>query len=452
MSELETNQGVKDALKLEALRAIFKELNPGTAIPNTVQELEDNQKVKDVFKADGNCNLRFCDAGHYKAIMSRRRVGIGDLSWENMNVPAGLAACIANHDTVLRKQHTDLKAHLPQDQVPKKRVKLGLRALILSLKNKEGTKWHRLGIAEGQDPDCGPEIPGEQLTLRQVTLVGRGSGAKAVLTRVKLTLQAVTHLPLDTPPPAVEADNGTRQQLQQKLRAELTGDAASDTGADAGGRVAGAPPRPQGNAAFRLLSTADIEKRLVKSGKTLKQHGIQERYPWIEVLDPLANIADNVKSIARDCHRGGTQGTADQPAFVLGGGDPGIRTFLMVYDASTGKIYRIGHNFAAYIRGRFGIKRDHCISKAAKAVDVEEREKYLNKARRLLLREQRVVRAFHRTAATFLAAVFSDIVLPGVPVKQWAKKSGRREAGMPKEMGRELYGVAHYKFRLHLQE
>ncbi|CAM9771463.1 unnamed protein product [Chrysoparadoxa australica] len=241
-------------------------------------------------------------------------------------------------------------------------------------------------ISGGKGIDCGPAIDDEKLSVQQVTLVGRGSRAETMVTGVKLTIKALTPLPSATQTTSEgqdDADADAREGLFPKLQTALAEAPASD-GADGG-----APAGPQGKAAFRPLPGSDVKEKLAKSSMALRQNGIQKASRWIEVMDPLANLPDEAKRTARAWLIGGRQGTTDKPAFVLGGGDPGIRTFFMIFDASTGKVYRIGHGLAAYLRGRLGLKRDHCISEAAKVVNSKEPKKHLREVRRLQSGERR---------------------------------------------------------------
>jgi hypothetical protein len=85
---------------------------------------------------------------------------------------------------------------------------------------------------------------------------------------------------------------------------------------------------------------------LGRNGKTLGQCGIQTGTKWIQMRrllgsGPLAEW----RKLWRAMMRAGE----DDDLLRMGAGDPGTTTFLTVYDAYNGCLYRFGHGLASYL-------------------------------------------------------------------------------------------------------
>ena len=117
--------------------------------------------------------------------------------------------------------------------------------------------------------------------------------------------------------------------------------------------------------------------------------------------------------------------------------DPGVRDFLMIYDAHAARLYRIGHGFANILDHRWHGRRrklDRQQSRILRQVSNLPGEdnvlwtryvNYANRKHRWQKRHDRDVRALHQAATAFLVGAFDIIILPEFNVGQMTKKKKR---------------------------
>ena len=126
--------------------------------------------------------------------------------------------------------------------------------------------------------------------------------------------------------------------------------------------------------------------------------------------------------------------------------DPGVRDFLMIFDANSARLYRIGSGSAHVADRRWQGRRrnlDRECSRIHRRVSGLADEDnalwadftaYQNRKHRWQKRADREMNALHQSIVTFLVGVFDIIILPEFDVVRMTQKSRRISAGVSRRM------------------
>ena len=194
------------------------------------------------------------------------------------------------------------------------------------------------------------------------------------------------------------------------------------------------------------------DERLGKKGRTLKELGLDQTrlFQYRELLSPGdLDKWRRVWSFIMPSGRPPGEAGHEQGMWVASI-DPGVRTFLTIYDPCAARLYRIGHGTAQRVDRRWQGRRrklDQELSRIQRRVSGIPGQDtnlwrahtcYANRKHRAQKRADREIRALHQAAVAFLVGVFDVVILPEFDVSRMTKKK-RRISGPVSRTMRSLH-------------
>ena len=193
--------------------------------------------------------------------------------------------------------------------------------------------------------------------------------------------------------------------------------------------------------AWRLPTSDEV---FGKNAKTLKQLGLHETRVFH--CRDLLSAEDLLKWRRVWAFIMPNNSRRENQGMYVASIDPGVRDFLMIFDANSARLYRIGSGSAHVADRRWQGRRrnldrecsriQRCMSGLADEDNAlwADFTAYQNRKHRWQKRADREMNALHQSIVTFLVGVFDIIILPEFDVVRMTQKSRRISAGVSRRM------------------
>jgi hypothetical protein len=187
--------------------------------------------------------------------------------------------------------------------------------------------------------------------------------------------------------------------------------------------------------------------KLAKGGLELYRYGFSQNKPyrWAQVRFLLPLVQREKWKVTWKIMVGCGAKVDDKAR--MGAADPGVSTFLTIYDSYNACIWRLGHKFAFHIDRVYAARARRAQSLRDDSSNKDDAKRHATEMLKWQARMRRQVKKLHHTAIRLIGAVFSTFFIPEFGKQTMFAKHRR----ISKSVTRRLVSLSHCRFRAELR-